>query len=153
VRFKLGDGIELLVSPARSGFTQEALKMLVPRLAEVLQRGKGPATPEVSGLAWATPQGSREAIEELRKLGMDARHFSMLHPKPGETIQKHLAYLQERTAFRAGSTNVLINHRLQLCLSFLKDSSRVQGQDTPRQRMDTAVKYAMEAVPIAQWRH
>lgn len=152
VRFTLRDGVELVVSPARSGFTQETLKILVPRIAEVLQANESPHTGEVSGLAWATPKGSQEAIEELRKLGMEAHHFSKLHPKPGETMQKHLAYLQDRTAFRVGSTNVLINHRLQLCVAFLKDATRAAAKETPEQQMDAAVEYAVDAVPIAQWR-
>jgi hypothetical protein len=59
-----------------------------------------------------------------------------------------MTYVGGRDVFRAGSMNVLVNHRLQLCLAFLRDQAGPELSGVTRQLMDRCVADAARAIPI-----
>lgn len=106
---------------------------------------EGTTTPSLKP---ASPEGTVRLLEELVKSGLTDEQFRRLHPKAGETIRRHLAYVKGRDVFRAGSLNALVNHRLQLCLAFVRDHARRTSSATAQQLMDSCADDAARAIPI-----
>lgn len=111
------------------------------------QRIQGESDGEPPGKA-ASPQETLRLLGELKSLGMTNGQFRRLHPKHGETIDSHLAYVAEREAFNSGSVNELVSLRLQLCSKLLRARGRRTSSETMQQFMDRCVDDAAREIPI-----
>ena len=160
VRCVVAEGIEVTVSPERSRLARDEIETILGEIAIMLQRRSDdglikltptePASrrPVIPYLAPASPDGTREFLETLQGAGLTDEQFKRIHPKYGETIQRHLSYVRGRDGFRAGSQNVLVNHRLQVCLALLRDHVGQVLENVDQALMDRCVAEAVRAIPI-----
>lgn len=148
LRCVVADGVEVLISAERAGLSREAIQTMISEISVMVRRRLQGDEEAAASLEPASPEGTVRLLDELVKLGLTDEQFRQLHPKPGETINRHLAYVGGRDAFRAGSINPLVNHRLQLCLGFLRDRALQPSSDTRQQLLDRCVDDAARAIPI-----
>lgn len=121
---------------------------MISEVATVVQRRiQGEGEGEPPGKA-ASPEETLRLLGELRSLGMTDEQFGRLHPKRGETIDRHLKYVAERKTFNSGSVNERVNLRLQLCSKFLRARERQTSSETMQQFMDRCVDDAAREIPI-----
>lgn len=150
LRCVVGEGVEVLISADRAGLSREAMQTMLSEIAAVVQRRVQGEVSSAPSLEPATPEGTVRVLDELVNAGLTEEQFKRLHPKPGETIKRHLSYVAGRNVFRAGSMNVLVNHRLQLCLGFLRDRARPSSPDSAQPSiLDRCVDDAARAIPIS----
>lgn len=160
VRCVVAEGIEVTVSPERSGLATEEIQTILDEITIVLQRRSDdgllkltptkPASrrPVMPPLAPASPGGTREFLETLQGAGLTDEQFGRIHPKYGETIERHLDYVRGRAMFRSGSQNVLVNQRLQICVALLRDHVGQALENVDQSLMDRCVAEAVRAIPI-----
>lgn len=160
IRFVVADGVEILVSPERTGLSPSAMQTLISEISifvservrqsttrSDLSRTASPETLPPT-LEMASPQGTARLLEKLR---LTNEEFARIHPKPGETVGRHLQYVQARKAFRVGSLNVLVNHRLQLIEHYLEHFSATGLHGDDGDLMKRCIDKALEAMPVSQW--
>lgn len=143
LRFSLREGVDLVVSRGRSGLDRDGIDQLSSRVADFV-RGLEEESPVMPRFETASPASSLRLLTVLQKAGLDNAAFRRIHPKQGETIDRHLRYLERTRTFQANSTNVYINHRLQLCEKYLQEA---QESGKPINWIDLASK-AAEAVAL-----
>src|SRR5690606_26398831 len=103
LRCVVGEGVEVLISTERAGLSPKTMQTMLSEIAALVQgRVHGEANMTQS-LEPATPEGTKHILEELEQSGLTDEQFKRLHPKPGETIKRHLSYVDARDTFHAGS--------------------------------------------------
>lgn len=149
LRCVVGEGVEVLIAPERAGLSPKAMQTMLSEIAAVVQcRVHGEANMTQS-LEPATPEGTKRILGELEQSGLTDEQFKRLHPKPGETIKRHLSYVGARDTFHAGSMNALVNHRLQLCRRFLREREQESSHEAAQPSLlDSCVDDAARAIPI-----
>ncbi|MBN8443174.1 MAG: MerR family transcriptional regulator [Thauera sp.] len=161
VRCVIAEGIEVIVSPDRSGLDRKQIRTTLEEIATMLQRRShdepikiapieptSPPRPVVPPLAPASPAGTSKLLDILQGAGLTDEQFRRMHPKYGETIKRHLSYVSGIDVFRAGSQNVLVNHRLQVCLYLLRDQAGQALANVDQSLMDRCVEEAARAIPL-----
>lgn len=123
LRFSLCEGVDLVVSRARSGLDRDAIVQLSSQVADFV-RSLEQKSLKVPRFEPATPASSMRLLSALQEAGLDNVAFRQIHPKQGETIERHLRYLERTRTFQANSPNVYINHRLQLCEQYAKEAQK-----------------------------
>ena len=149
LRCVVGEGVEVLIATERAGLSPKAMQTMLSEIAAVVQcrvHGEAKLAPSLEP---ATPAGTVRVLGELANEGLTDEQFKRLHPKPGETIKRHLSYVGARETFHAGSMNVLVNHRLQLCQRFLRDRKLESTTEAAQPSLlDSCVDDAARAIPI-----
>ncbi len=149
LRCVVGEGVEVLIATERAGLSPNAMQTMLSEIAALVQgrvHGEANMTPSLEP---ATPEGTKRILDELVESGLTDEQFRRLHPKPGETIKRHLSYVGARDAFHAGSVNALVNHRLQLCRRYLRERDLTSSAEAAQPSLlDSCVDDAARAIPI-----
>ncbi len=149
LRCVVGEGVEVLIATERAGLSPNAMQTMLSEIAALVQgrvHGEASMTPSLEP---ATPEGTKRILDELVQSGLTDEQFRRLHPKPGETIKRHLSYVGARDAFHAGSMNALVNHRLQLCRRYLRERDLTSSTEAAQPSLlDSCVDDAARAIPI-----
>lgn len=149
LRCVVGLGVEVLVSIERTGLSRADIQTMLSEITAVVQgRAFGSASNRVQ-LETASPAGTERLLEVLTRAGMTDAQFAKLHPKPGETITRHLHYVRGRQAFRADSPNARVNERLQVCLHCYTEASTNDESDDSQSIMERCIKEAVRVIPIS----
>lgn len=148
LRCAVGEGVEVFVSIERAGLSRADIQTMLSEITAVVHgRALGGASNRIQ-LETASPEGTERLLEALTRAGMTDAQFAKLHPKPGETIARHLHYVRGRQAFRADSPNARVNERLQVCLHCYTEASTKDESDDNQSIMERCVEEAVRAIPV-----
>ena len=149
LRCVVSEGVEVLIAPERAGLSSRAIQTMLSEIAALVQGRVHGETKFAPSLEPAAPAGTEHILKELANEGLTDEQFRRLHPKPGETIKRHLLYVVARDTFHAGSMNALVNHRLQLCQRLLRERKLESATEAAQPSLlDSCVDDAARAIPI-----